>query len=93
MIKSFSNLVENNTFSFKVYKTKSDIFHCGCFLVGANCPEEANRHIRDFLKKKVQDDFACYEYNPVTKEDAIEDVFSERAGVLHFDSVEHSINN
>ena len=67
---------------YKVYKVEPQMYYHGVSLVAANSALEANSIIADFKRDDTNNWYDSWGYCEVDESDVIEDVFSERKGIV-----------
>ena len=67
---------------YKVYKVEPQMYYHGVSLVAANSALEANSIIADFKRNDTNNWYDSWGYCEVDESDVIEDVFSERKGIV-----------
>lgn len=67
---------------YKVYKVNSKTYYKGLSLVAANNADDANRIIKRFQEEDPSNKYDSWGYEIVTELDVIDDVFSERYGIV-----------
>ena len=67
---------------YKVYEVAPQMYYNGMSLVAATCAEEANLFITEFKIDDTNNWNDSWGYCEVDESDAIEDIFSERKGIV-----------
>lgn len=69
---------------FNVYEISPNPCYCGFALVAAKNAQEANGYIESFKDEDSNNECDSWGYSSVSETDQIEDVFSERKGILTY---------
>lgn len=71
---------------FNVYKIEPKSYngYRGLSLVAANTIEDANKYIEDLKKNDVGNNMDSGGYCSVNKNDFLDGVYSEKAGIIHY---------
>lgn len=74
----------DNSMKYKVYVIDSDAYYHGKAIVAAESAEEANKFIDDFVHNDPHNQSDSWGYSHVDEDDAVEDVYAERKGILYY---------